>query len=722
MKIETLKIQNYKKIKNLELKFDPGINIIVGDNEAGKSTVSQAFLDLLFVDPATKAQSFISRVKPWGSTALPKLEMVFHALGSQYLLSKNFDKKTLVLENLDTKRKVDTYKESLGNIKKIIGINNEQIYRKTAFISQGDVALVDSSDDLLHEITNESENSQAQSGAQTIIKKLQAELNTLNKGLDRPSNTPGPIKSQQEKIANLTKFLEERQKLWEKKQTASSKQESSGGELEQLNNKITQIEELLKNHKLAKQGKSDLDEISQQLKAIEEKLLGYEQLESQAKTLEEKLQKYKKYDSSNLEEGVKQIAGLEQTLKHLDKELKRVANTENLTEQKIETEVKTAPLSSKNSVPWKILLYVLIMAGSVLVSLLTYLQTRELLILGIVASLGLLIVCSLVIWGKINSRDSNVVITTAEQQPLQKIKTDLETTVAKNKADLDKILAEFGVSSAADFYSLKADYLSVQTEYSDVKSRQNVLLGDKTLEQLKETQVNLLVKKKEIETTILTDIVKNSEIKPEKYLEKSRELDKLIIQKRKLEEDLIISKTRVGDTDVEYAEIVALEEELALAKSQLSTLIKKQKVLSLAIETMKEAVLEVAKSANKILAQTIDTNLPRLTNNHYAKVRVNPDLTIQVYAQEKNDWVDPIAELSRGTIDQIYFLVRLGFLKLITENKTVPLILDDPFVTADPVRREKFREILEEYASQYQVFLFTNDYDYADWGNVIQLS
>lgn len=718
MKIKTLKIQNYKRIKDLSLQFDPKINIIIGDNEAGKSTIAQALLDLLFVDPSTKAQSFLGRVKPWGSSSLPRLGMGFYALESQYLLSKNFNERTISFENLNTKRKIETYKESIDSLKKMIGISSEVLYRKTAFISQGDVALVGSSDDLLHEITSESESSQTQSNVQGVIKKLQTELSNLNRGIDRPTNTPGPIKIQQEKITNLSKFLDEKIELWKKKQNATGDQRTSGGELEQLEHKILEIDELLNNNKLVKQGRSDLGEINQKLKVIEEKLLSYKDLGEQGKGFALQMKEWEGFKQDNLEDGARQIAELEGTLKQLDRELKKLESTEDLMEQNIETEVE-AP---RKSFPLKSLLYVLIFLLSLVISLAVFISTGEFMIPAIVTLLGILLICVFFVWGKISTKDHNLVVTPAKEQPLRKLKDGLLENIEKNKVDLEQILSKYNVKSAPDFYSFKANYLSLQTKYADIRSSQRVLLGDKTLDQLEKEQVDLMIKKKEIENTVLTDIVKNSEVSPDIYLEKSRERDKLIARRDKLKEELIVSKTRVGDTTIEYSEIVELEEDLDLAKSQLTQLIKRQKVLSLAIETMKEAVLEVAKSANKVLAETINTNLSRLTHNHYSKTKVNTDLTVQIYAKEKNDWVDPILELSKGTIDQIYFLVRMGFLKLITENKEVPLILDDPFVAADSTRKEKFREILEEYSNQYQIFLFTNDYDYMDWGNVIQLS
>ena len=43
MAIEKVIIQNFKKFKNpFEIKFNENINLLVGDNESGKSTILEA--------------------------------------------------------------------------------------------------------------------------------------------------------------------------------------------------------------------------------------------------------------------------------------------------------------------------------------------------------------------------------------------------------------------------------------------------------------------------------------------------------------------------------------------------------------------------------------------------------------------------------------------------------------------------------------------------------
>jgi len=63
--ITQLVIRNFKKFSSKDLTFSPGINVIRGDNEAGKSTIMAAILATLFTDVNTKSKSFFDGVLSW---------------------------------------------------------------------------------------------------------------------------------------------------------------------------------------------------------------------------------------------------------------------------------------------------------------------------------------------------------------------------------------------------------------------------------------------------------------------------------------------------------------------------------------------------------------------------------------------------------------------------------------------------------------------------------
>ncbi len=69
----------------------------------------------------------------------------------------------------------------------------------------------------------------------------------------------------------------------------------------------------------------------------------------------------------------------------------------------------------------------------------------------------------------------------------------------------------------------------------------------------------------------------------------------------------------------------------------------------------------------------------------------------------------PIPALSEGTADQLYLALRLAALEVQrTPERTMPLVLDDVFMTADDERAAHMFRALERFAAQGQVLVFTH--------------
>ena len=110
-----------------------------------------------------------------------------------------------------------------------------------------------------------------------------------------------------------------------------------------------------------------------------------------------------------------------------------------------------------------------------------------------------------------------------------------------------------------------------------------------------------------------------------------------------------------------------------------------------------------------------------VTEGRYSQAKIDEsDLSIRTLPPEKSELVD-VSELSRATQDQFYICARFALVRLITDGKKPPFLLDDPFVNFHPVRLKKTMPLLQELANEYQILLFTcsDAYDYL--GNVISL-
>ena len=69
MKINKIKINSFGKLRNKEIKFKNGINILYGENESGKSTIMNFIKNTLYGISKNKKGKEISdydKYKPWG--------------------------------------------------------------------------------------------------------------------------------------------------------------------------------------------------------------------------------------------------------------------------------------------------------------------------------------------------------------------------------------------------------------------------------------------------------------------------------------------------------------------------------------------------------------------------------------------------------------------------------------------------------------------------------
>ena len=138
-------------------------------------------------------------------------------------------------------------------------------------------------------------------------------------------------------------------------------------------------------------------------------------------------------------------------------------------------------------------------------------------------------------------------------------------------------------------------------------------------------------------------------------------------------------------------------------------------------EVLDEAHRQTLSNAANMLKGELGKYMSTVTDGRYTQVDIGEnDLSLRAYSPEKGDWVNVI-ELSRATQDQFYICARFALVKLITEGKRPPLLLDDPFVNFHPKRLNKIIQLLQELAKENQILLFTCSDAYDGHGNVILL-
>jgi DNA repair exonuclease SbcCD ATPase subunit len=175
------------------------------------------------------------------------------------------------------------------------------------------------------------------------------------------------------------------------------------------------------------------------------------------------------------------------------------------------------------------------------------------------------------------------------------------------------------------------------------------------------------------------------------------------------------AKARVEQNTVDAEEVAAHAESAATWAEQLAALQRRARVYDATLKALDTAERATIRTATRYLEQTMTGDLERVTAGRYRRVQVDDEnLGLRIFAPERGDWVD-VSTLSQGTLDTVYLAARIGLVRLVTGDRRPPLVMDDPFVTLDDARAERALELLHDISADFQViYLTTSDrYDKA---------
>ena len=170
------------------------------------------------------------------------------------------------------------------------------------------------------------------------------------------------------------------------------------------------------------------------------------------------------------------------------------------------------------------------------------------------------------------------------------------------------------------------------------------------------------------------------------------------------------ARARVDTNPVDAEAVAGHAELLATWRDELAALQRRTRVYERTLREIEAAEQATMKTATRYLEETMVADIARVTEGRYRRVQVDDKtFDIRVHAPERGDWVD-VTSLSQGTLDLVYLVARIGLVRLVTGDKRPPLILDDPFVTFDDERAKRSLELLRDVARDFQViYLTTSD-------------
>jgi len=161
--------------------------------------------------------------------------------------------------------------------------------------------------------------------------------------------------------------------------------------------------------------------------------------------------------------------------------------------------------------------------------------------------------------------------------------------------------------------------------------------------------------------------------------------------------------------------IADLEDERAACLAVRDRALRQLGALRRASALIEEAARKVHRDFAPRLAASVGRRLALLTEGRYEEINVDAErFAVSLRPPERPELI-PIELLSHGTRDQVSLLLRVALTEVLGEaGEPVPLLLDDPLLSADPRRRRAAVEFLLRLSEHTQVVLTTAEPAIAD--------
>jgi DNA repair exonuclease SbcCD ATPase subunit len=151
-------------------------------------------------------------------------------------------------------------------------------------------------------------------------------------------------------------------------------------------------------------------------------------------------------------------------------------------------------------------------------------------------------------------------------------------------------------------------------------------------------------------------------------------------------------------------EVAPLEETVEDLRMRIARLDKFGAAAAHAAATLGAAADEIRRNYAPKLQEYLSRDLKRITGGRYVEAVVSERFDVMLRAPETGSLV-PMDQLSRGTQQQVYLLLRLGLLEIMSSGtEPLPMFLDDALALADDARRNQLLRVLEAEARQIIYF------------------
>ena len=148
-------------------------------------------------------------------------------------------------------------------------------------------------------------------------------------------------------------------------------------------------------------------------------------------------------------------------------------------------------------------------------------------------------------------------------------------------------------------------------------------------------------------------------------------------------------------------------ERLAAWQGQLARLQRRTRIHQAALAGIDRAEAATTALTSRYVERRVNAAIGQMTGGRYRRVAIDDGtLAVRVFSADRNDWV-PIGAVSDGTAEQVLLAARIGLVGFVTGGQLPPLVLDDPFAGYDDARAARSFDLLRQLAAGQQIVYLT---------------
>lgn len=690
MRIDRIRLVGFKRHEELEIKPSPGLTIIRGPNEAGKSTILEA-LELVLFRKADANRDDIRKAYAWGSQDPPEVSIDFEVDGQAGTLRKRFgggrSEAELTIDG-DTIRDYAAIQEQVGAL---TGIPTESFFRATASVGHAALDRVSGEEPVIRDRL-QTAISGADRGTAEAKKKLKTAVHRYR---TEGQKNPGLLKVIREEIAMLEGELADGEAALGRLAADRATWVEADERREEFDRQLTRQQADLAEAQRAEALLTRRDDAQERYDRLKRAV----ELEERAQQLQDEMPT--RTPLARLRTDVNRATSLELELSELGADLD--------TEAAVLADAADEPeLGPPRPARWLALaVLLLLLAGA------AWLLLGGIVGAGITLLLTVFAVPVLVQSARLATRRRQYGLAQqmARTAVTQRHEADRERQdrYRRQERELETVLTAIGAPDVAT----AAAWLDTSERHSDeLREIEGELRGlrieERSIRRLEEAR-DQAADQAERASHALANMGKLAQDPVAARRAAQRLVDQTMPARDEARSQADQAQGRVDANPVDAEIVAGLAERLAAAQEHQRDLDQRMLVYEGTLEAIEAAEEATLKTAARYLEEHMGPAISRVTDGRYDEIEVDEkNLAFTVRAPETGELV-AVEQLSQGTADQLYLTARLGLVKLVTMDRRPPLVLDDPFVTFDSARGERALRLVKDIAAVqgFQVLYLT---------------